>query len=79
MSSCPYRCWRGRHSRSESNASCSQRPPFLADPYSQVYDVSPDGRFVMIRGAFAGGVPEELIVVENFFEELKAKVKRSRD
>jgi hypothetical protein len=33
----------------------------------------------MIRGAFAGGVPEELIVVENFFEELKAKVKRSRD
>lgn len=53
---------------------------FLADPASQVYDVSPGGqRFVMIRQALAGGVPEELIVVENFFEELKAKVKRSRD
>ena len=54
--------------------------PFLADPYSQVYDVTPDGqRFVMIRQAHAAGIPEELIVVENFFEELKGKVKRSRD
>ncbi len=40
----------------------------------QQYDVTPDGqRFVMIRNV---GVEErsELIVVENFFEELKAKV-----
>lgn len=51
--------------------------PFLADPYSQVYDVTPDGqRFVMIRQARATGAQEELIVVENFFEELKTKVKR---
>ena len=40
----------------------------------QFYDVTPDGQgFVMIRHR---GIDEagELIVVENFFEELKAKV-----
>jgi hypothetical protein len=45
-----------------------------ASRWHQNYDVAPDDqRFVMIRsleGADAG----ELIVVENFFEELKAKV-----
>jgi len=38
---------------------------------------APDGRFLMIRGV--GGEasrPDELILVENFTEELKAKVKR---
>ncbi len=40
----------------------------------QQYDVTPDGqRFVMIRNR-AGDSAGELIVVENFFEELKAKV-----
>ncbi|MBI3982502.1 MAG: protein kinase, partial [Gemmatimonadetes bacterium] len=47
----------------------------------QVYDITPDGRrFVMIRPI--GGpqqARDELIVVENFFEELKAKAKRTRD
>ena len=39
------------------------------------YDVAPDGRrFVMIRSA--GKPRDELIAVENFFEELKASVKR---
>ena len=39
------------------------------------YDVTPDGkRFVMIRSA--GKPHDELIVVENFFEELTAKVTR---
>ncbi len=37
------------------------------------YDVTGDGRFVMIRRRFTQG-QGELIVVENFFEELKAKV-----
>ena len=38
------------------------------------YDVTPDDqRFVMIRFR-GGGDDSELIVVENFFEELKAKV-----
>ena len=41
--------------------------------YHRTYDVSADDqRFVMIRYPEAGG--SELIVVENFFEELKAKV-----
>ena len=39
------------------------------------YDVTPDGRrFVMIRSA--GQPHDQVIVVENFFEELKASVKR---
>ncbi len=38
------------------------------------YDITPDDqRFVMIRN-FGGEETDELIVVENFFEELKAKV-----
>ncbi|HEY1953598.1 MAG TPA: hypothetical protein VGG76_12415, partial [Gemmatimonadaceae bacterium] len=37
------------------------------------YSVAPDDqRFLMIRQV-AGGVPDELIVVDNWFEELKAK------
>ena len=42
------------------------------------FDVSPDGqRFLMTRLlATGGGAPrEELIVVQNFFEELRAKVR----
>ena len=40
----------------------------------QQYDVTPDDqRFVMIRLGGSGNAGE-LIVVENFFEELKAKV-----
>jgi serine/threonine-protein kinase len=41
------------------------------------FDVSPDGqRFLMTRLVGAGGAPrEELIVVQNFFEELRAKVR----
>ncbi len=40
----------------------------------QQYDVTPDDqRFVMIRNLGAEEA-SELIVVENFFEELKAKV-----
>jgi len=49
---------------------------YLSDVYHQLYDVSPDGRrFVMIRAPGGGDDDLELIVVENFFEELKAKVR----
>ena len=39
------------------------------------YDVSRDDqRFIMLRAVGQGAGPSQLIVVENFFEELKAKV-----
>jgi serine/threonine protein kinase/Tol biopolymer transport system component len=42
------------------------------------FDVAPDGsRFVMIR--LISKAPDEFIWVDNFFEELKTKVKRGRD
>ncbi len=44
---------------------------FSLNPFEDDYDVTEDGRFVMIRRR--GAVrPSELIVVENWFEELKA-------
>jgi serine/threonine-protein kinase len=39
------------------------------------WDVAADGRFIMVRGAAAGHDAElPLIVIENWFEELKAKM-----
>ena len=39
------------------------------------YDIAPDGRFIMARNVTpASTIQAPLIVVENFFEELKAKV-----
>jgi hypothetical protein len=41
------------------------------------YDVSPDGqRFAMVQGSQTAGVvgPVELCLVQNWFEELKARV-----
>ena len=47
---------------------------FRSATFHQQYDVTPDDqRFVMIRN-LGGQEASELIVVENFFEELKAKV-----
>ncbi len=47
---------------------------FRSSTVHQQYDVTPDDqRFVMIRNLRLQGA-SELIVVENFFEELKAKV-----
>jgi serine/threonine-protein kinase len=49
---------------------------FRANPLARQYDVSPDGqRFLMIRGATRSGI-DKLIVVENWFEELKAKSRK---
>ena len=47
---------------------------FVSTIFHQQYDVTPDDqRFVMIRNLGAEDA-DELIVVENFFEEVKAKV-----
>ncbi len=47
---------------------------FRSSSVHQQYDVTPDDqRFVMIRN-IGGQEASELIVVENLFEELKAKV-----
>jgi Tol biopolymer transport system component len=49
---------------------------FRSNPLSAQYAVSPDDRrFLMIRPMAASG-SEELIVVENWFEELKTKSRR---
>jgi len=37
------------------------------------YDVLPDGRFVMVRGADPSG-SREIVIVQNWFEELKRLV-----
>ncbi len=51
--------------------------PYRGEVFHQMYDVTPDDRrFVMIRIEETGDSDIELIVVENFFEELKAKVGR---
>ncbi len=59
------------------------RPLFSTQAFTgfarhQTFDVAPDDqRFVMIRRDGGDGQDDlELIVVENFFEELKAKVGR---
>ena len=47
---------------------------------SQFYDLAPDGRFIMIgRGQedSGGGAPRNLILVQNWFEELKRLVPRN--
>jgi serine/threonine-protein kinase len=48
--------------------------PYRAGPRHPHYDVTPDGRhFLMIRPLSGSGGETELIVVENVFEELKAR------
>ena len=39
------------------------------------FDVAPDGRFVLLRTRGASE-PRQLVMVENFFTELKVKVPR---
>ncbi|MCH7716662.1 MAG: protein kinase [Gemmatimonadetes bacterium] len=49
--------------------------PYFADDFHAAYDVTPDDRrFVMIQMGLAVGGGNALILVENFLEELKAKV-----
>jgi hypothetical protein len=48
---------------------------YRTDFYHAAYDVTADGkRFVMIRNSDSGSLDEELIAVENWFEELNRLV-----
>jgi len=48
-------------------------------PQVSLFDVSADGRFLMTRPVGAAVQrPDELVVVQNFFEELKAKAPRKK-
>jgi hypothetical protein len=54
-------------------------PWFAANNDNRLYDVSPDDqRFLMLdsRGSGDDTTPEEVIVVDNFFEVLKRAVRR---
>jgi hypothetical protein len=59
----------------------ARRPLFDASAYEldlhQEYDVAPDGRFLMVRNRGTRETEErELVWVQNWFEELKAKMER---
>jgi hypothetical protein len=44
---------------------------------TRAYDIAPDGRFLIIRSGqaqAAGGAPSNIILVQNWFEELKRLV-----
>jgi len=50
---------------------------FRADPTVRTYDVARDGRFLMIQPENGGhAAPTSIVVVQNWFEELKQKVPR---
>ena len=48
----------------------------LGGNYQRNYDIAPDGRFLMMKEGIsdATGVPPQIVVVENFDEELKRLV-----
>jgi hypothetical protein len=51
--------------------------PYFRGQAARTYDVSPDGRrFLMIKAVASstGSTPLQLVVVQNFFEELKRLV-----
>ena len=45
-------------------------------PGTPLYDVAPDGRFIVVEAADATGAAGDVILVQNFFEELQVKVGR---
>ena len=49
---------------------------YESNPRNRLYDVAPDGRFVMLQRAGTGDISGDLVIVQNFFEELKEKVER---
>jgi hypothetical protein len=51
--------------------------PYRADFFHAAYDVSADGRrFVMVRESERGSIDESLVVVDNWFQELRAAFTR---
>ena len=61
-------------------SSFSSRTPLLDWPYRRLqgagreYDVSPDGRFLALKEGGAEGTTARIIVVQNWFEELRRLV-----
>jgi serine/threonine-protein kinase len=49
---------------------------YESNPRNRLYDVAPDGRFVMLERAGTGDISGDLVIVQNFFEELKERVER---
>jgi serine/threonine-protein kinase len=49
---------------------------YEANPRNRLYDVAPDGRFVMIERVGTGDISGSLVIVQNFFEDLKEKVEQ---
>jgi len=47
---------------------------FERNPRNRLFDVAPDGRFLMIRRAGVSDVSGDLVVVMNWFQELRDKV-----
>ena len=70
MSRGPNTVSRGVHSvlPSENN--------YESNPRNRLYDVAPDGRFVMLERAGTGDISGDLVIVQNFLEELKEKVEQ---
>ena len=61
-----------------SERSLFRAKPYLSDTRNRMYSVSPDGRsFYFVESV--PGTASQLIVVTNWWEELKAKVGRGRD
>ena len=70
----------GQRSSSDSLGCCSKLPDVRGPRRPRPYDIAGDGRFVIIKGAWAnvGADPApNLIVVQNWFEELKRLVPRN--
>lgn len=44
--------------------------------FSQEYDVASDGRFVMISDRISETAPQAMVLVQNWFEELRQKAPR---
>jgi Tol biopolymer transport system component len=66
---------RGPSSARESDViELSRDKDYEVNSRNRLYDVAPDGRFVMIRRAAGGDVSGDLIMVQNFFRELEEKV-----
>ena len=49
--------------------------PYFTGLVGMTYDVSQDGRFLMIKNSTATlSTPQRILVVDNWFEELKQRV-----
>jgi serine/threonine-protein kinase len=49
---------------------------YESNPRNKLYDVALDGRFVMLERAGTGDISGDLVIVQNFLEELKERVEQ---